>query len=251
MSITQDYKNARHVAIIMDGNGRWAKARGLPRTAGHKQGVEAALRAVRAAGDLGVEYLTLFGFSAENWNRPEDEIRDLMSLLRFYLKSETAELHKGGVCLKVVGLREGLDEDILELIDNAQELTKDNTKLYLTIALNYGGRQEIVKAVETYARKCVERNEAPDFNKVRDEFPAHLMTADTPDPDVLIRTSGELRLSNFLLWQCAYTEFVFLDVLWPDFAKEHFEQALIEYTKRDRRYGTVSQDSSSNSKFRD
>lgn len=226
-----------HVAIIMDGNGRWAKSKGLPRTAGHKKGVEATRTAVESAIELNVKYLTLFGFSSENWARPEDEVSELMKLLRYYLKSETVELHKNGICLKVIGLRENLDDDILAMIDNAQELTKDNDRLFLTIALNYGGRQEIIKAVENYTNKCVEAGETKKFHDVMEEFPAFLMTANTPDPDILIRTSGEYRISNFLLWQCAYSEFVFQDVLWPDFAKEHFVEALKSYQGRERRFG--------------
>tara|TARA_Y100000034_G_C6828231_1_gene373621 strand:- start:35 stop:793 length:759 start_codon:yes stop_codon:yes gene_type:complete len=226
-----------HVAIIMDGNGRWAKSKGLPRTAGHKKGVEATRSAVESAIELNVKYLTLFGFSSENWARPEDEVSELMKLLRYYLKSETVELHKNGICLKVIGLRDNLDDDILAMIDNAQELTKDNDRLFLTIALNYGGRQEIIKAVENYTNACVEHGETRGFHEVMEEFPNHLMTANTPDPDILIRTSGEYRISNFLLWQCAYSEFVFQDVLWPDFAKKHFMDALESYQKRERRFG--------------
>ncbi len=237
-----------HVAIIMDGNGRWAQSRGLPRTAGHRQGIEAAKRAVQAADELNVSHLTLFGFSAENWSRPEDEVKDLMGLLRFYLKSETAELHKNGIRLNVIGLREHLDKDIVEMIESAEELTKDNEKLFLTIALNYGGRQEIIKAVESYTAKCVKEGCTPDFDTIREEFPAHLMTSKLPDPDILVRTSGELRISNFLLWQCAYTEFEFLDVLWPDFSKEHFEQVLINYENRDRRFGGIGQSQKSSKK---
>lgn len=228
-----------HVAIIMDGNGRWAQSRGLPRTAGHRQGIEAAKRAVRSAAELDVTHLTLFGFSAENWSRPEDEVRDLMGLLRFYLKSETAELHKNGIRLNVIGMRDNLDKDIVEMIESAETLTKNNEKLFLTIALNYGGRQEIIKAVENYTKDCVEQGGTPDFETVRQEFPSYLMTAELPDPDILVRTSGELRISNFLLWQCAYTEFEFLDILWPDFSQEHFEKVVENYQSRERRFGGV------------
>ncbi|MGE4314333.1 MAG: isoprenyl transferase [Pseudobdellovibrionaceae bacterium] len=240
MSKTVSPKSPQHVAIIMDGNGRWAKSRGLPRTAGHKQGIEAVRRAVESACELNIPYLTLFGFSAENWNRPEDEVTELMGLLRFYLRSETAEMHKNNIRLQVIGLRETLAADIVELIENAEKLTRDNTRLHLTIALNYGGRQEIVKAVELYVADCVEAGRTPDFGNVRDEFPNYLMTADIPDPDLLIRTSGEQRISNFLLWQCAYSEFTFPDVLWPDFDKSHFEEALSLFARRDRRYGALS-----------
>ncbi len=219
-----------HVAIIMDGNGRWASKRGLPRTAGHKQGAEAARRVVRLAADFGIEYVTLFGFSSENWSRPETEIKELMSLLRYYLRSETADLHKSGARLKVIGDRSRFDDDIVQLIENAEALTKDNTKINLIIALNYGGRHDILQA----ARKL-----GPDGNE--EEFSALTMTAGIPDPDLLIRTSGEKRLSNFLLWQCAYSELFFTDTLWPDFDRADLEQALRDYGQRERRFGAIKQ----------
>lgn len=224
----------RHVAVIMDGNGRWAGKRGLQRTAGHKSGVDAARRAVRAAGEIGVKYLTLFGFSNENWARPEAEVFDLMGLLRMYLRAEAAELHKNGVRLRVIGRRDRLDADIIEMIVNTENLTRENDHLHLTIALDYGGRQDILEA----AKKLIRAGANPD---ALDEaaFAQNLMTADLPEPDLLIRTSGEQRVSNFLLWQCAYTEFVFLDVLWPEFSRDHLEQAVIEYACRQRRFGGV------------
>lgn len=228
-----------HVAIIMDGNGRWAKARGLPRTAGHKQGIESVRRAVKAAVELNIPYLTLFGFSCENWSRPEAEIKELMRLLRYYLKSETAEFHRSNVSLKVIGDRTQLDDDIVKLIENAEKLTQDNTGLNLVIALNYGGRQEIVQAISTICATYVEKGNAPDSLEIETILPDHLSTGRMPDPDLLIRTSGEKRISNFLLWQCAYAEFVFLDVLWPDFTKSDFEDALLDYKNRDRRFGSV------------
>jgi undecaprenyl diphosphate synthase len=229
----------RHVAIIMDGNGRWAKSRNLPRTAGHKQGMEAARRATQAAREIGVQYLTLFGFSNENWSRPKSEIFDLMSLLRMYLRAEAAELHKSGVRLRVIGRRDRLDPDIVDMIENTEKLTRENTALNLTIALDYGGRQEIIEGVKALIEKGVK---VQDVNE--EMFARHLMTAELPEPDLLIRTSGEERISNFLLWQCAYTEFHFTDQLWPDFNREQFEAAIAEYASRQRRFGGVDAESS-------
>lgn len=226
-----------HVAIVMDGNGRWAKARGLPRAAGHRRGAEAVRQAVRSAIDLGVGYLTLFGFSSENWRRPASEIHDLMGILRLYLRGEVAELHKNGIRLRIVGDRERLAPDIIELIESAEALTRENRSLVLTLALSYGGRQDIVQAARALARAAEDGRLDP---ATIDEalFARSLWTADLPDPDLVIRTSGERRLSNFLLWQSAYAEFVFLDTLWPDFAKSHFEHAIREFHGRERRYGT-------------
>lgn len=230
----------QHVAIIMDGNGRWARARNLPRTAGHQKGIEAVRRAIEAAGDLGVRYLTLFGFSSENWNRPKDEINELMRLLRYYLRSETAEMHKNGVRLRVIGDRRQLDGDIVELIENAERLMAENTNLNLTIALNYGGRQDILAAATQLAEHAWKHNHKLSEEEVAAMFPQMLMTAGIPDPDLMIRTSGEQRISNFLIWACAYTEFYFTDTLWPDFNKADFEQALKVYAGRDRRYGALT-----------
>lgn len=227
----------KHVAVIMDGNGRWAKARGLPRTAGHKQGAEAAREVVENAAELGIEYITLFGFSAENWSRPKGEVKDLMNLLRFYLRSETAELHKRGARLRVIGDRAGLDNDIVKLIENAEALTKDNESITAVIALNYGGRQDILHAVKRLHDAHLGEELA--FETIEAQFPGFLMTQGIPDPDLMIRTSGETRISNFLLWQCAYTEFVFTDTLWPDFGREELEAAVIEFGARDRRFGAV------------
>lgn len=228
-----------HVAIIMDGNGRWADQRGLPRTAGHKQGAEAARRVVSAAVDLGIQYVTLFGFSTENWNRPESEVQELMKLLRYYLRSETADLHKRGACLKVIGDREALDKDIVTLIENAEDLTKENNKITVVIALNYGGRQDIIQAAKKLASEHGADIEKMDGLELEQSFSQLLMTGDIPDPDLLIRTSGEQRISNFLLWQCAYAEFVFTETLWPDFSKKDLELALASYASRDRRFGAV------------
>lgn len=229
----------RHVAIIMDGNGRWAVSRGLPRTFGHKHGAEAARRTVRAAAELGIEYLTLFGFSSENWNRPQDEVTEIMRLLRYYLHSETAELHKSGARLKVIGDRESLDSDIVQLIENAENLTKNNDKINVVIALNYGGRHDIVKAARDLVKRYASSATMPDIDEIENVFPDFLMTAGIPDPDVLIRTSGEQRISNFLLWQCAYAELVFIEALWPDFDQTHLQQAINEYASRDRRFGAL------------
>ena len=230
-----------HVAIIMDGNGRWARARGLPRAAGHRRGAEAARRAVEAAGDLGISYLTLFGFSSENWKRPPDEIDDLMMLLRHYLRSEVAELNRNNVRVRVIGDRERLAPDIVSLIAHTERLTEKNTRLQVAIALSYGGRAEIALAARRIAAEVVAGRLDP---AGIDEacVARHLLTVDMPDPDLIIRTSGEQRLSNFLLWQTAYSEFVFIDTLWPDFVKADFERALSEFRGRERRYGaTVGQ----------
>jgi undecaprenyl diphosphate synthase len=228
----------RHVAIIMDGNGRWAQAHGLPRAAGHRRGAEAVRRTVAAAGERGIPYLTLFGFSSENWKRPSAEIDDLMGLLRHYLRREIADFHRDGARLKVVGQLADLAPDIVGLIDHAVQLTRDNSAITLTVALSYGGRAEIVAAVRSIARQVACGTLAAE---AIDEawFARHLFTADLPDPDLLIRTSGEQRISNFLLWQCAYAEFVFTKTLWPDFAKSDFDQAIDEYCQRERRYGAT------------
>ena len=237
----KNFENIQHVAVIMDGNGRWAKSRGLPRTAGHKQGVEAARRVVRAAGDFKIPYMTLFGFSTENWSRPKEEVTELMGLLRYYLKSETADLHKNGVKLQVIGHRQGLDDDIVKLINHAESLTENNTNLTLCIALNYGGRQEILHTAKKLVEDQVEKGEVLSQEDIEEAFSSRLMTVGLPDPDILIRTSGEQRISNFLLWQCAYTELVFVDTLWPDFTKDDLEKAMVEFKSRDRRFGGVKQ----------
>lgn len=231
----------RHVAVIMDGNGRWARKRGLPRTMGHKKGAESARNIVTHAAEAGVEYITLFGFSSENWNRPEDEVSDLMTLLRHYLRSQTAELHKNNACLRVIGERAAFDDDIIELIVNAEALTKDNDGINVIIALNYGGRNDILQATRKLIEEALESGKAPDEEGFEEKFSHSLWTAGIPDPDLLIRTSGEERISNFLLWQCAYAEMVFTPTLWPDFGKNDFQDALNQYASRDRRFGTVKQ----------
>ena len=226
----------RHVAIIMDGNGRWARARGLPRIVGHRSGAEAARRTVEAAAELGIPYLTLFGFSSENWKRPSSEIHDLMSLLRHYLRGEIEELHRNGVRLKVIGQIAQFAPDIVRMIERAEAATRDNPRITLTIALSYGGRAEIVTAVRAIAEQVAFGKLDP--AAVDEECIArHLFTADIPDPDLLIRTSGEQRISNFLLWQCAYSELVFTKTLWPDFSQHDLDQAIADFCGRERRYG--------------
>jgi undecaprenyl diphosphate synthase len=227
-----------HVAIIMDGNGRWAESRGMPRSMGHRQGVEAVRETVQAAGEAGVKYLTLFAFSSENWNRPDDEISDLMGLLRLFIRRDLAELHRENVRVRVIGERAGLERDILAQLVEAEELTRNNTAMDLVIAFNYGGRDEIARAVRRIAR-AVERGEISADKVGATTISDHLDTADIPDPDVIIRTSGEKRLSNFLLWQAAYAEFVFVPCLWPDFDRAAFNGALAEYRQRERRFGAV------------
>ena len=227
-----------HVAIIMDGNGRWAKARGLPRVAGHRRGADAVRRVVRGAGDLGIPVLTLFAFSTENWTRPADEVSDLMGLLRHYLRNELEELRKNGVRLRVIGNRDGLASDIVGDIADAESMTRGNSRIDVSICINYGSRDEILRAARSLARQVAAGQLAVDGIDVN-LFERELLTAGLPDPDLLIRTSGEQRISNFLLWQCAYSELVFVDTLWPDFGKEELEKAIIEYRRRERRYGGV------------
>jgi len=230
---------ARHVAIIMDGNGRWAAQRGLPRIEGHRQGVETVRQVVETAMELGITHLTLFSFSSENWSRPKQEIYDLFGLLRRFVRRDLSELHKNNVKIRVIGSRAGLEDDILRMLDDAVALTKDNTALNLTIAFNYGARDEIARAAKRIAEDVKAGVIAPE-EVTQDRLAACLDTVDLPDPDLLIRTSGELRLSNFLLWQLAYAEFVFVDVYWPDFTKEVFESAIAEYQRRSRRFGGTS-----------
>jgi undecaprenyl diphosphate synthase len=227
-----------HVAIIMDGNGRWAKARGLPRVAGHRRGADAVRRVVRGAGELGIPVLTLFAFSTENWTRPADEVNDLMGLLRHYLRNELEELHRNGARLRVIGNREGLAADIVRDIADAELLTRNNTRIDVNICINYGARDEILRAARNLARRVAAGEMTPEEIDEAN-FERELLTAGLPDPDLLIRTSGEQRISNFLLWQCAYTELVFVDTLWPDFGKEHLERAITEFRRRERRYGGV------------
>ena len=229
----------RHVAIIMDGNGRWAKGRGLPRVEGHRRGVEAVRRTVRAAIDLQIPYLTIFSFSSENWSRPAVEIDDLMGLMKRFIRRDLADLHKNGVRIRIIGSTERVDDELLLLIEEARTLTAANTALDLIIAFNYGSRAEITRAARRLAEK-VARGEINAADIGQADLEAGLDTAGIPDPDLLIRTSGELRLSNFLLWQCAYTEFVFLDTHWPDFGREMLDLAITEYHGRSRRFGGLT-----------
>ncbi len=227
-----------HVAIIMDGNGRWAKARNLPRAVGHQQGAESVRRTVKASVDLGISYLTLYGFSNENWKRPTSEITDLMGLLRLYLRKEIAELNSEGVRIRFIGDRSRLADDIVSLIEMAEHRTKNNVRLNLVVAISYGGRQEITAAARQLVREALDGCIEPDSideNALNDR----LATAGIPDPDLLIRTSGEQRISNFLLWQSAYAELVFVDTLWPDFSKSDLEDAVREFQRRERRFGAT------------
>ncbi len=226
----------RHVAIIMDGNGRWAKARGLPRALGHKEGVEALRRAVEASRDFGLTHLSVFAFSTENWNRPQTEIDALFDLLRVFVRRDLARLHKDGVRIRIIGSRDGLSDDILSLIDEAVVTTKDNGRLTLNIAFNYGGRGEIVAAMREIARAVEAGRLKPD--QIDEAMVSRMVwTGESPDPDLVIRTSGELRLSNFLLWSGAYAELMFMDLWWPDFTRESLEKAIDAFRRRDRRFG--------------
>lgn len=226
----------RHVAIIMDGNGRWAKARGLPRVAGHRQGAESVRKVIRAAGEAGIECLTLYAFSSENWRRPEAEINDLMGLLRFYLGSELDALHREGIRLRIIGDLSAFKPDIAQMVERAVARTAENTRMTLVIALNYGSRSEIVQAARMLAARAASGEISPESI---DEAAvnAALDTSDLPPLDLVIRTSGERRLSNFLLWQAAYAELLFVDTLWPDFDGDALRAALVDFAGRERRFG--------------
>jgi undecaprenyl diphosphate synthase len=227
-----------HVAIIMDGNGRWAQARGLPRFEGHRQGVEAVRRAVRSAIEHGVEFLTVYSFSSENWSRPPEEVAMLMGLLKRFIRNDLAELNENGVRVRVIGERDNLTPDIVALIVEAETLTANNRGLTLTVAFNYGARQEIVEAARRLAVEV--RDGRLDAQAIgQEELADRLDTTGLPDPDLIIRTSGEMRLSNFLLWQAAYAELVFLPILWPDFDDAAFLSALDQYAARERRFGAI------------
>jgi undecaprenyl diphosphate synthase len=244
MSLTATRREARpaqaacpaHVAIIMDGNGRWAAARGLPRSEGHRRGVEALRKTVRAAGELGIGILTIFSFSSENWLRPPAEIRELMGLLRRFIRNDLAELHGSNVKVRVIGDRAGLDPEIRRLLEEAEDLTRDNSGLVLVVAFNYGARQEIARAMRAIAQD-VKRGDITPEAVTAELIASRLDAPDLPDPDVIIRTSGEQRLSNFLLWQAAYSELVFVPTYWPDFDRAALENALAEYRRRERRFG--------------
>ena len=226
----------RHVAVIMDGNGRWAAQRGLPRQEGHRRGVEAVRRCVRAAGELGIAYLTLYAFSSENWRRPPTEITVLMGLLKRYVRSDLDDLAGANVRIRIIGSRDGLSPDILAMIEECEARTRDNTGLTLVVAFNYGGRQEIVHAARELARRVLAGELTPE--SIDEEvFANALDTRGIPDPDLVIRTSGEQRVSNFLPWQSAYAEYLFLDDFWPDFDKAVLARAVAEYAGRERRFG--------------
>jgi len=227
----------RHIAIIMDGNGRWAKARGLPRNLGHRQGVDTVREVVKACRDLGIEYLTLYAFSSENWKRPETEVAGLMDLLRLFIRRELDDLSRNGVCIRMIGDRSKLADDIVELIAQSEAKTRDNRKLTLTIALSYGSQDEIADACRRIAEQVAAGTLKPQ-DITADTLSANLQTAGIPDPDMIIRTSGEQRLSNFLLWQSAYSELIFVDKLWPDFSKQDLAAAVEAFQRRERRYGT-------------
>ena len=237
---TSGNKSARsvpkHVAIIMDGNGRWAQQRGLPRVAGHRAGAEAVRRTLQAAADLGVHVLTIYAFSSENWRRSAEEISDLTALMRFYLERELKTLEKEGVRLRLIGDYSAFGGELVERLERAVERTSANTRLTLVIALNYGARAEIVSAARALAKRAATGKIDPAAISEA-EFAAELQTADLPELDLLIRTSGEVRLSNFLLWQAAYAELLFLDMLWPDFDEQAFADALSEFASRQRRFG--------------
>ena len=233
---TDTFVVPHHVAIIMDGNGRWAAQRGLPRGEGHRRGVEALRRTVRAAGEMGIDVLTIFSFSAENWSRPASEIRDLMSLLRRFIRHDLADLHRNNVRVRIIGERSDLERDIRRLLEEAEELTSGNSGLTLVVAFNYGARQEIARAARR-AAAAVAAGELAVEAISAEQFAHYLDAPDLPDPDLIIRTSGEQRLSNFLLWQAAYSELVFVPIYWPDFDRAALEGAIADYQRRERRFG--------------
>lgn len=230
----------QHVAIILDGNGRWAKSKGMPRNYGHVQGAKTVEVICEEAYRMGIQYLTVYAFSTENWNRPADEVEALMGLLRNYMKTCLKTAAKNNMCVRVIGEKSRLDEDIRKRISELEEATKDNTGLHFQIAINYGGRDEIVRAARKLAAQIQDGTLQPE-DITQERFDSVLDTAGIPEPDLLIRTCGEQRISNFLLWQLAYTEFYFTHVAWPDFSKEELEKAVVAYNKRDRRYGLVTE----------
>ncbi len=231
----------KHIAIILDGNGRWAKAKGMPRNYGHVQGSKNVERICETAYKMGVKYLTVYAFSTENWNRPDSEVKALMKLLRDYMKTCIKTANKNRMKVWVLGDKTGLDEDIRTRIAQLEEASKDNDGLNFQIAINYGSRDEMIRAMRRMAKDCMEGKLMPQ-EICEDVFEGYLDTHDIPDPDLLIRTSGEIRLSNYLLWQLAYTEFYFTDVLWPDFSKEELEKAIEYYNRKDRRFGGVKEE---------
>jgi undecaprenyl diphosphate synthase len=233
---SEQKRQPRHIAIIMDGNGRWARARGLPRSAGHRQGIEAVRRAVRAACDNGIEILTIYSFSTENWSRPKTEVNFLLDLLKRFIRQDVAELHANSVRIRIIGTRQQLEPSLIRLLEDAENLTRMNTGLTLQVAFNYGSRQEIAEAARKLAADAAMGRLSPADIDMQ-AFESRLDTAGQPDPDLLIRTGGEERISNFLLWQCAYAEFVFLPEYWPDFDEASFVRALDQYHARERRFG--------------
>ena len=228
-----------HVAIIMDGNGRWASERGLPRFEGHRRGVDALRRTITAADELGIRYLTVYSFSSENWRRPMAEIAELMGLLRRFIRNDLADLHARNVRIRVIGVNDGLSADIVSLLEEAERLSSNNTGLTFVVAFNYGSRREMTDAVRSLAEEVVSGRLKPS-DITEEMFASKLDTAGIPDPDVVVRTSGEQRLSNFLLWQASYSELVFSPVLWPDFGHEALVAAIDEFRQRDRRFGGLS-----------
>ncbi len=237
--VTADLLIPQHVAIIMDGNGRWAAARGLPRGEGHRRGVEALRKTVRAAIELGIGYLTIFSFSSENWSRPAAEVSDLLGLLRLFIRNDLKDLHRSQVRVRVIGERDDLTPDVRSLLEEAEEMTRDNRKVTLVVAFNYGSRQEIARAARRVAQQVAAGEITPEAIDA-DLIGRHLDAPDLPDPDLVIRTSGELRLSNFLLWQSAYSELVFVPTYWPDFDRATLEGAIAEYCRRERRFGGLA-----------
>jgi undecaprenyl diphosphate synthase len=228
----------RHIGIIMDGNGRWAATRGLPRVEGHRRGVEALRRTIRLVGDYRIPFLTIYAFSTENWRRPAQEVTYLMGLLRRFIRNDLAELHANGVRVRVIGSRENVPPDIIGLIDEAEATTRSNTNMTLVVAFNYGSRQEIADAARKLAMKVAVGELRPEDIDM-ERLGQHMFASDIPDPDLIIRTSGEQRLSNFLMWQAAYAEFVFLQQHWPDFDKSALDQALSQFVSRERRFGAL------------
>ncbi len=238
--MAEETKIPQHVAIILDGNGRWAKSKGMPRNYGHVQGAKTVEKICEEAYRMGIQYLTVYAFSTENWNRPEDEVDALMGLLRNYMKTCLKTAAKNNMCVRVIGEKSRLDEDIRRRIAELEAATKENTGLHFQIAINYGGRDEIIRAVKKLAKQ-VQAGELNPEDITQEQFDGALDTAGIPEPDLLIRTCGEQRISNFLLWQLAYTEFYFTPIAWPDFTKEELEKAVAAYNKRDRRYGLVTE----------
>lgn len=238
--MAEENKIPQHVAIILDGNGRWAKSKGMPRNYGHVQGAKTVEVICEEAYRMGIQYLTVYAFSTENWNRPEEEVSALMGLLRNYMKTCLKTAAKNNMCVRVIGEKSRLDEDIKKRIGELEEATKENTGLHFQIAINYGGRDEIIRAARRLGEQIQEGILKPE-DITQERFDDMLDTAGIPDPDLLIRTCGEQRISNFLLWQLAYTEFYFTPVAWPDFSKEELEKAVAAYNKRDRRYGLVTE----------